>query len=87
VHHLVVIRVAAGRRDELQQRLRAVGVATGIHYPVPLSKQPYLARFARPCPVAEAAGLEILSLPIDPLMAPDDVKYVVEQVRACMSVA
>ena len=33
--------------------------------------------------VAEAAALEILSLPIDPLMAPDDVDYVVRQLRAC----
>ncbi len=83
VHHLLVIRVATGRRDELQQRLRAAGVATGIHYPVPLSRQPYLAEYARPCPVAEMAGQEILSLPIDPLMAADDVEHVVEQLRSC----
>ncbi len=83
VHHLLVIRVAAGRRDQLQQRLGAVGVATGIHYPVPLSRQPYLAGYARACPVSEAAGLEILSLPIDPLMTSDDVEYVVEQLRTC----
>jgi dTDP-4-amino-4,6-dideoxygalactose transaminase len=81
VHHLVVARVPADSRDELRTRLAAVGIATGIHYPVPLSRQPYLRPFARPCPVAEEAGREILSLPIDPLMEPDDVEYVVTQLR------
>jgi len=87
VHHLVVVRVSADHRDELRTRLAAVGIATGIHYPVPLSQQPYLEPFARRCPVAEDTAREILSLPIDPLMGFDDVEYVVEQIRACMGAA
>ena len=35
-----------------------------------------MSSWARLCPHAEAAGAEILSLPMDPLMADDDVDLV-----------
>lgn len=77
VHHLMVTRV--DNRDDLQRELKEIGIATGIHYPVPLSKQPWLADATPACPGAEVAAEEILSLPMDPLMAIDDVSYVAEQ--------
>ncbi len=80
VHHLLVARVQ--NRDDLQTKLKEVGVSSGIHYPVPLSKQPWLADATPPCPGAEVAADEILSLPMDPLMPIEDVHYVVEQVTA-----
>lgn len=77
VHHLLVTRLP--NRDDMQRELKEVGVASGIHYPVPLSKQPWLADQTPACPGAEVAADEILSLPMDPLMPLDDVSYVVEQ--------
>lgn len=68
VFHQYVIRVAD--RAEAQARLRAAGVATGVHYPVPVHLQPaYMGRVAlgpaRCAETARAAG-EVLSLPIHP---------------------
>jgi dTDP-4-amino-4,6-dideoxygalactose transaminase len=79
VHHLLVTRVEADRRDRIQEELGAVGIGTGVHYPIPLSRQPSLAPWARATPAAEAAAASVLSLPIDPLMTEDDVDYVCDR--------
>ena len=76
--HLYVVR--AKERDGLREFLRAQGVATGIHYPVPLHYQPAFLADAR-CPVAEKAVGEILSLPLWPFLPEDDVRFVTEQIR------
>jgi dTDP-4-amino-4,6-dideoxygalactose transaminase len=65
VFHLFVVRCS--ERDRLQQYLAERGVATGIHYPVPLHLtgaywSPHVPRGTYP--VAEALADEILSLPM-----------------------
>ena len=63
VYHLYVIRT--GRRDELAAFLKARGIATGIHYPVPCHKQPAVEGLSpTPLPRTEALVQEILTLPI-----------------------
>jgi dTDP-4-amino-4,6-dideoxygalactose transaminase len=65
VYHMFVIR--AERRDELAKFLKAQGVETGIHYPVPNHQQPGVTRqFSPPprLPKTERAVGEILSIPI-----------------------
>lgn len=65
VWHQYVIRVAEGRRDELQSYLEAEGVGTDIHYAVPPHLQPcYKDLNHKPLPVTEQLAREILSLPI-----------------------
>jgi dTDP-4-amino-4,6-dideoxygalactose transaminase len=81
VHHLLVARVPGGGRDSVARGLHEAGIETGIHYPVPLSRQPSCASWARPCPHAEAAAGEILSLPMDPLMGEEQV----DRVAACFN--
>ena len=77
VHHLLVARF--DDRDEVARRLGAEQIGTGIHYPIPLSRQPWLlAAGARPTPNAEAAADRILSLPMDPLMSASEVDHVCE---------
>jgi dTDP-4-amino-4,6-dideoxygalactose transaminase len=44
VWHLYVVRTPF--REALRDHLRARGIETGLHYPVPLHRQPCLARFA-----------------------------------------
>jgi dTDP-4-amino-4,6-dideoxygalactose transaminase len=65
VWHLFVVRVQD--RKAAQQELTRNGIATGIHYPVPLHLQPAYHHLAIPkgsLPVTEHAASEILSLPM-----------------------
>jgi dTDP-4-amino-4,6-dideoxygalactose transaminase len=63
VYHLYVVRTPA--RDALAAFLRARGIATGIHYPVPSHRQPALEAYAPPAlPRTEQVVNEILTLPM-----------------------
>lgn len=82
VWHLYVVRVA--NREHVAAELDAAGIATGIHYPVPLHRSPALARQrmrVTDCPVADAAAGEILSLPIFPHMTASQVVRVARAMR------
>jgi dTDP-4-amino-4,6-dideoxygalactose transaminase len=65
VHSVFVIRTPD--RDRLSVHLGSHGIATAVHYPVPLHLQPAFAEFgyrAGDCPRAERAATEVLSLPM-----------------------
>jgi len=63
VWHLFVVRVQD--RERLQSSLKAEGIATGIHYPIPLHLQPaYSERSRISLPITELAAREVLSLPM-----------------------
>jgi dTDP-4-amino-4,6-dideoxygalactose transaminase len=82
-HHLYVIRHP--RRDDLQQFLRARGIETFIHYPIPIHLQPAYADLdyaAGSFPAAERAAAELLSLPMHPWLSEREVDAVIEAVRA-----
>jgi dTDP-4-amino-4,6-dideoxygalactose transaminase len=82
VCHLYVIR--AERREHLRKFLRERGIATGIHYPVPLHLQPAFREFGPKrgqLPIAERACREILSLPLWPGMTRGMVNEVAGRVR------
>jgi dTDP-4-amino-4,6-dideoxygalactose transaminase len=67
VYHLYVIR--AGNRDGLRTHLEGAGIATGIHYPLPLHLQNAYRVFgykAGDFPISERVASEILSLPMYP---------------------
>jgi dTDP-4-amino-4,6-dideoxygalactose transaminase len=81
VYHLFVVRTAA--RPELQAHLAARGIDTLIHYPVPIPRQPALADMhPADCPIAARACDEILSLPLHPAMADDDIDFIAQAVDA-----
>ena len=81
VYHLYVVRCAG--RDALRRHLQDRGVAAGVHYPVPVHRQPaYLARFPEALPVTERAASEVLSLPVYPELGDDEVATVIEAVRS-----
>jgi dTDP-4-amino-4,6-dideoxygalactose transaminase len=81
VWHLFVVRHP--QRDALQQRLSDAGVDTIIHYPIPPHLTgAYAAGFDRGAlPVAETLADEVLSLPMGPHLALDDVDAVAAAVR------
>ncbi len=78
VFHQYVLRVAD--RAALQARLRDEGVATGIHYPVPVHLQPaYAGRVAMGparCAATARAALEVMSLPMFPQLTDTQVQTV-----------
>lgn len=80
VHHLLVMRTRS--RSVVQAALDSRGVETGVHYPVPLSRQPSLKRWSVATPAAEQAAREVISLPMDPLMTEGDVMEVIDAVRS-----
>lgn len=82
VYHLYVIRVP--RRDELQKHLEAQGIATGLHYPIPLHLQTAFAHLGYKegdFPVTEKAAKEILSLPMYPELTEEQIQYVSSGIR------
>ena len=75
VWHLFVIR--APHRDKLQKNLKAKGIQTLIHYPVPPHKQQCCIEYNNlPLPIAEKLADEVLSLPISPAMTIEQAKKV-----------
>ncbi len=75
VYHLFVVR--SGDRNGLQAQLASQGIETLIHYPVAIPRQPALAA-AQPadCPIAARVCDEVLSLPLNPVLADQDVDTV-----------
>jgi len=84
IYHLYVIRVTAEcpvDRQTIQDELAAVGIQTGIHYPIPCHLQPayeYLGYKAGDFPHAETLCNEILSLPMYPGLSHTQINEVVD---------
>ncbi len=82
VYHLFPVRYR--RRDDLRARLADAGVETLIHYPIPLHRQAAFRHAGpAPCPAADAATAELLSLPLHPALPAGAVDRVSAAVRAC----
>lgn len=81
VFHIFPIRCC--QRDKLQKYLTDHGIQTIIHYPVPPHKQEcYKEWNSLSFPVTEKIHDEELSLPISPVMVPDEVAEVVNILNA-----
>ena len=77
VYHVFVARVP--RRDELRAHLDAQGIATGVHYPIPVHLQPAcreLGYSVGDFPITERLTREIVSLPMHPFLTRADVQDV-----------
>ncbi|MGK9170254.1 DegT/DnrJ/EryC1/StrS family aminotransferase [Inquilinus limosus] len=83
-HHLAVIQTP--HRDHIRERLRAEGIATGIHYPTACHRQPALGSTNAPClPVAERAAKRVLSLPMAPHLTQSEVARVAEAIGRALA--
>ena len=82
--HLFVVRHAD--RNGFQERLKAQGIGTLIHYPVPPHLQPAYAEMryeAGNFPIAESMHEEVISLPLWPGMSEMQIDRVIAAVRHC----
>jgi len=83
VYHLYVIRHP--NRDALAAHLKEAGIATGIHYPLPLHLQPayaFLGHKKGDFPATEEAARTILSLPMYPELTAAQVAQVAQAVKS-----
>ena len=81
VYHLFPVLVA--ERDRFQAHLRAAGIETLIHYPVPIPRQPAATVWSPAmCPVADRVTAEVVSLPLYPSLSPDALAEVTAAVAA-----
>lgn len=88
VYHLYVVRVA--NREELMRQLGALGIGTGIHYPVPLHIQDAykdLGYREGALPVTERVAKEIVSLPMFPQLTAEQQDRVVSETVALLAAA
>jgi dTDP-4-amino-4,6-dideoxygalactose transaminase len=86
VYHLYVIRTT--RRDDLQAYLRTRGIATGIHYPVPIHLQDAWRSASYRTEslfVTERYAGEILSLPMYAELTPGSIEYISGAIRDSVS--
>ena len=91
VYHLFVIQVKNQKseirkkmRDSLQKYLNEKGIATGLHYPIPLHLQKcfnYLGYKAGDFPVTEQLAESGLSLPMFPDLTDDQINYIADNIK------
>lgn len=55
-------------RDQVQEKLKALGVPTAVHYPIPLNRQPAVKDDQACLPVGDAAARRVISLPMHPYL-------------------
>lgn len=88
-HSYVRFEVRVPRRDALRAFLKTAGIGTSVHYPTPLHlDHPYKDIVKMPegsLPNCERLANEILTLPLYPQMAEDDVAYVVDHLKTFFS--
>lgn len=83
--HQYVVHVKDGRRDELIDYLKELGIGTLIHYPIPphLSEAyKYLGKKEGDFPIAERYAKEVLSLPMYNGMTDEELEYVINAINS-----
>jgi dTDP-4-amino-4,6-dideoxygalactose transaminase len=87
VYHVYAVEVP--ERDQVQKALQASGVATGIHYPIPVHLQTAYADLGcgpGDLPVTEGVAKRFLSLPIYPELRAEQIAHVVSKLEAACGV-
>ena len=90
VYHLFVIQIKGDeknrqeKRNDLQKYLADSGIATGLHYAIPLHQQKcfhYLGYNKGDFPITEQLAESGLSLPMFPELTGDQISYVTEKIK------
>lgn len=85
VWHQYTIRVDKGRdRDAAVKQLNDAGIGTGIFYPFPAYRHPYMAQMgygSLSLPVTEQICKEVISLPVHPSLTTQDLETIAAEVN------
>lgn len=83
VFHQYTIRVLEGRRDALQAYLAEQKIPSMVYYPVPMHEQAAFNKVVRrrvSLVNTDRISKEVLSLPMHPDLAQDQIEYIVEKI-------
>lgn len=72
-------------RADVQEKLKAQGIPTAVHYPIPLNKQPAVADNQIALPVGDRIAERVMSLPMHPYLTLEEQQKVVSAVVAALS--
>ena len=86
VYHQYVIRLTEEfpmNRMTFIEYLKAKGIGSAIHYPIPLHRQPLfgLENDPDPCPVSTSLAGSVLSLPVHPLLDQKELTYICDTIN------
>ena len=86
VYHQYVIRLTEEfpmNRTTFMDYLKAKGIGSAVHYPIPLHRQPLfgLENDPDPCPVSTSLAGSVLSLPVHPLLDQKEITYICDTNR------
>lgn len=65
-------------RVEVQEKLKAQGIPTAVHYPIPLNKQPAVADVGVMLPIGDAIAEKVMSLPMHPYLTIEAQEKIVQ---------
>ncbi|MGE7991579.1 DegT/DnrJ/EryC1/StrS family aminotransferase [Pseudomonas sp. NPDC089554] len=69
-------------RESVQAKLKALGVPTAVHYPIPLNRQPAVSDDSAHLPVGDQVAGRVMSLPMHPYLTAEQVNLVVSHLVA-----
>lgn len=67
-------------REQVLEQLKAAGIPTAVHYPIPLNKQPAVADFNMHLPVGDAVAQKVASLPMHPYLDEGSIQRISQAV-------
>ncbi|WBL64813.1 DegT/DnrJ/EryC1/StrS family aminotransferase [Thauera sp. WB-2] len=76
--------VQVDRREKIQDQLKAAGIPTAVHYPIPLNKQPAVADTTATLPTGDSVAHRVMSLPMHPYLDQASQQQITETLKkAC----
>lgn len=79
--------VRVQNRDLVQAAMKADGIPTAVHYPLPLNRQPAVADPQAHLPKGDAAAADVMSLPMHPYLNADTQARVVASLAAAIQLS
>lgn len=76
--------IQVDQRELVQQKLKAAGIPTAVHYPIPLNHQPAVVDIAARLPVGDAVAERVISLPMHPYLTNEVTDRVMKTLKAVL---
>lgn len=78
VFHQYTVRILDNKRDQVIQHLGGLGISTMIYYPIPQDRLAVYGNQYPPLPVSDQLATEVLSLPLWPELAPEQISQITQ---------